>query len=177
MNLDELAIISECYADTCLIETIISIQHCNHQKSCNKVSSTMQIKFKDRFAVGIIDKDKRQISYLNEFDLIGSKASLFFYKHTMHPHYIIQLSPAVEGFILESAREKNIKLSDYGFPETLGELTRITKQKSSKKDPDLKKLITDLKDATGIKLLTDLLEYLVPHRYDCDISVLRSMMS
>lgn len=177
MDIDELAIIPECYADTCLVETIISARHCNHQKSCTKVSRTMQTKFKNEFALGVIDKDKRRIPYLNEFDLIGSKASLLLHKHKSQPHYIIQLLPAVEGFILQSVKEKNIKLADYGFPETLSELTRITKQITSKKDPKLKKLITDLKDATGIKLLADLLEYLATNRYNCDISILKSILN
>lgn len=174
--MDGMAIIPECYADTCLVETIISVQHCNHQKSCNKVSSTMQTKFKDRFVVGIIDKDKRRIPYLDEFDLIGSRASIELHKHKLKSHYIIQISPAVEGFILQSAKEISIKLADYGFPETLTELSLITKQITSKRDPKLKRLITDLKNATGIKLLSDLLEYLVTYRYNCDLNMLKSMI-
>lgn len=136
----------------------------------------MQTKFKDRFAVGIIDKDKRRIPYLDEFDLIGSRASIELHKHKLKSHYIIQISPAVERFILQSAEEIEIKLADYGFPETLNELTLITKQITSKKDPKLKKLISDLKDTTGIKLLTDLLEYLAINRYNSDISILKSMI-
>mgnify|MGYP000932171168 CR=1 FL=1 len=177
MALNNLVIIPECYVDTCLIETIIDTGHCNHQKGCNKVSSTMQTKYRDQFVIGVIDKDKRQIPYLNEFDLIGSKASVLLHKHRVQPHYIIQVSPAVEAFIIQSVEEINIRLTDYELPEERRKFIRTTKQITSKKDKKLKQLITDLKDTAGIKLLTDLLKYLLANRYDSDIDILQSMLN
>jgi hypothetical protein len=177
MAINDLVIIPECYVDTCLIETIIDAGHCNHQKGCNKVSSTMQTKYRDQFVIGVIDKDKRPIFYLNEFDLIGSKASVLLHKHRTQPHYIIQLSPAVEAFIIQSVVEKNMRLIDYELPEELRKFIRITKQITSKKNKKLKQLITDLKDSAGISLLTDLLKYLLANRYNSDIDILQSMLN
>lgn len=61
-------IIPECYIDTNLVETLVFTGGCNHQKGCNQVAKVMQEKFANRFAVGIIDADKRRPSYLNEFE-------------------------------------------------------------------------------------------------------------
>lgn len=69
-------IIPECYVDTNLIETLIKAQGCNHQKGCNQVCKVMKEKFAERFAVGIIDADKRQPSYLAEFNKIGERGHL-----------------------------------------------------------------------------------------------------
>ena len=55
---DGSSLIPECYIDTNLIETI-SFKGCNHQKSCSMVANTMKKKYAERFAVGIIDKDKK----------------------------------------------------------------------------------------------------------------------
>lgn len=37
------------------------------KKGCNTVVKTMQQKFANAFSVGIIDEDKRQVSYVKEF--------------------------------------------------------------------------------------------------------------
>ncbi len=60
-------IIPECYIDTNLVETLSCRDGCNHQKGCNQVAKIMKEKFADRFAVGIIDADKRTPGYLREF--------------------------------------------------------------------------------------------------------------
>lgn len=65
-------IIPECYIDTNLVETLVCQGGCNHQKGCNQVAKIMQEKFADRFAVGIIDADKRRPGYLTEFREIAS---------------------------------------------------------------------------------------------------------
>ena len=74
----ELYIIPECYVDTNLIETLVpTAKGYNHQKGCNNVVKVMKEKLSDKFAVGIVDKDKRQVSYVNEFEEIGHTDSLF----------------------------------------------------------------------------------------------------
>jgi hypothetical protein len=57
-------IIPECYIDTNLVETLVCPAGCNHQKGCNQVAKVMQEKFADRFAIGMIDADKRRPGYL-----------------------------------------------------------------------------------------------------------------
>ncbi|MDQ6762143.1 MAG: hypothetical protein M3015_05895 [Bacteroidota bacterium] len=81
------AIFPECYLDTNLIETIVppvkrnNQQGYNHQKGCGTVSSRMKKQFADRFALGIIDKDKHEIDYLKEFTVVLEQDSLILHKH------------------------------------------------------------------------------------------------
>ena len=108
-------IIPECYIDTNLVETLVCTGGCNHQKGCNQVAKVMQEKFADRFAVGIIDADKRRPGYLNEFCEIASSKHIKLLRHTVRSHFIILVHPAADGFILSCAEVANINLSDYGL--------------------------------------------------------------
>lgn len=93
-------IIPECYIDTNLVETLVCTGGCNHQKGCNQVAKVMQEKFADRFAVGIIDADKRRPGYLNEFYEIASSEHIKLFRHPARSHFMILVHPAADGFIL-----------------------------------------------------------------------------
>ncbi len=174
--MEELAVIPECYVDTCLTETITSANHFNHQKGCGTVCSRMKEKFRDKFALGIVDKDKHKLPYLSEFELIGVKGSIYLHKHKTKSHYIIQISPAIERFILNAAQEKHIKLSDYGFPDDLKKLTKFTKQVTSDNNPKLKILFRHLSDASEFVILSDLIKYIATNRYECDLNDLKKIL-
>lgn len=156
MKLDYL-VIPECYVDTALIETIVPPDNqrgYNHQMGCNKVAGKMQNDFKDDFALGIIDKDKRSIKYLDEFVLIVSIENLFLYKHLNKPHFIIQIYPAIERFILDSSAEISLDLSDYGLKNDLESLKQKTKKQTSKRDPQLINLFKELKKQNAKQVVT-----------------------
>lgn len=172
------AIIPECYTDTNLVETITgSFNTFNHQKSCNEVSKTMQEKLADSFALGIIDKDKRQINYLNEFKLSVSSEDLFLFKHPLKHHYIIQISPAIESFILKSAKEVGVSLKTYGLPEDLNGLKKITKRQTSRNNPNLRRLFLHLKNknAPQIVTLSNWISYLKEKNYESKIEELQTI--
>ena len=175
-----LTIIPECYIDTCLTETITScFDQFNHQKGCGTVSKVMREKFEDSFALGIIDKDKKEIPYLQEFDLVASKDSLYLYKHRTKPHYIIQITPAIEKFFLKAAEEKGIDITTFGFPIGLKELTKITKQISDKNEADFKtfrQLFKELSGASEFVKLANLIQYLGDNMYKVDIEELKIIM-
>lgn len=108
----EFYIIPECYVDTNLIETLAPTpKGYNHQKGCNNVVKVMKEKLTDKFAVGIVDKDKRQISYVDEFEEITHTDSLYFYKHPDKAHFLIMIAPAVDCFILKCALESNVNIA------------------------------------------------------------------
>jgi len=179
--MEGLNIIPECFIDTCLTETITScINHFNHQKGCGKVSKVMKDKFSDNFALGIIDKDKKQVPYLQEFDLISSTSSLFVYKHKTKHHYIIQIAPAIEKFFLKAASERNIDITSYGLPIDLKNLTEKTKKVSGKNEGDFKmfkRLFSDLSDASEFVILANLIQYLGDNTYDADIDELKRIIN
>lgn len=142
----DLAVIPECYVDTNLIETLAPPRKggYNHQKGCGTVAKVMKERFSDAFALGIIDKDKKEIDYLLEFEVVCARQSLTLYKHRTRHHYFIQISPAVERFILSSASSVRISVSEFGLPEDMNSLRRISKTVTSKKDKRFKDLFNRL---------------------------------
>lgn len=172
------AIIPECYTDTNLVETITgSFNTFNHQKSCNEVSKTMQKRLADSFAVGIIDKDKKEIKYLDEFVLAASAEDLFLFKHPVKHHYIIQISPAVEAFILKSAEEVGINLETFGLPNDFNSFKRLSKRQTSKTDSNLRRLFSQLKNkkASQIVTLSNWILYLKEKNYESKIEELQTI--
>lgn len=167
-------IIPECYIDTNLVETLACIKGCNHQKGCNQVAKVMQEKFADRFAVGIIDADKRRPGYLNEFKDIASGKHLELFRHTSRAHFIILVHPAADGFILSCAEEAKISMADYELSPSLNEFTAQTKNVLSNKDVRFKQLFKAMKDVGEMKLLERLLAYLVSTTYDASDDEIRS---
>lgn len=167
------AIIPECFADTNLIETITnSYNSFNHQKSCNEVSRVMQSpKLIDSFAVGIIDKDKREIHYLSQFELRAKSEDLFLFKHPDKHHYIIQIFPAIEKLILKAAEEVGVKIEMFGLPNELEQLKRITKRQTSRNNPSLRRLFNELKNrkASQIMILAKWVIYLKQNTYHSNI--------
>lgn len=158
-------IIPECYVDTNLVETLVCDGGCNHQKGCNQVAKVMKDKFADRFAVGIIDADKRRPGYLGEFSEIASATHIKLYRHPVRPHFIILVSPAVDGFILSCAEAAGVRMSDHGLAHDLKQFTSQTKNLTSNKDKRFKSLFRAMEDVGEMKLMKNLLAYLVGHTY------------
>ena len=167
-------LIPECYVDTNLVETV-SFPGCNHQKSCTMVAGTMQRKYADRFAVGIIDRDKREVPYLKEFEPVAECDGIYLLRHRQRPHYILQISPAVEMFVLGAVAEKGLHLEDYGLPSDLEGLKRRTKSVLSKRDVAFRQLFKDLADTNRFMLLGNVLRYLVEKNYQADDTQLKAM--
>lgn len=108
------AVLPECYVDTCLIKTLVPpVSHYNHQKGSGTVARKMKNFFGDRFALGIIDKDKKELYYLKEFTLAISRQKLEFYKHKTKHQYLMLINPAIETFILTNATAAGISIADF----------------------------------------------------------------
>ena len=171
----DLHIIPECYVDTNLIETLVPPdgRGYNHQKGCPNVAKTMleHAKLKDGFAVGIIDKDKREIAYARNFDVIVDNAQLQLLKHPQKHHYFIRIVPIMEKFILTNAEEVGIDLKEYGLSSDLTTLRKMAKKIDSKDDVKFKRLFKDLKKngASGVVKLADWVAYLKEKNYNADI--------
>lgn len=158
-------IIPECYIDTNLVETLVCSGGCNHQKGCNQVAKVMQEKFAERFAVGMIDADKRRPGYLKEFKEVASSEHISLFRHDTRPHFIILIQPAADGFILSCAKRGGIDMKDYELSPVLKEFTAQTKNVMSNKDPRFKRLFRAMGDIGEIKLLKSLISYLVTNTY------------
>lgn len=172
MNLRADFIIPECYVDTNLVETLVCHAGCNHQKGCNQVAKVMQEKFADRFAVGVIDADKRRPGYLAEFKKVVTGLHLEVYRHNTRHHFIILVHPAIDGFILSCVEESGVDLTAFGLPKELKDFTRQTKDVMSNKDSRFKSLFHTLSDIGEASIFKKLIQYLCENTYqsnDADI--------
>lgn len=170
------SIIPECFADTLLIEILVPTKKgYNHQRSCFKVEATM--KAIDGFAVGIIDKDKKQIKYLDKFEIIDEVAGdLILWRHrdkTIH-HWMIQICPALEGLLLKICATENIDVSSFG-EDALEGLKRYTKSTSRLIDPKLQTLFSDISrkiENISVRKLKSWISILKEKNYQADINEL-----
>ncbi|HRI00674.1 MAG TPA: hypothetical protein PK006_06445 [Saprospiraceae bacterium] len=146
MNIDD-HIMIECYTDTLLIEGLVKPRKngYNHKRNCFEVekefreTNNKKGKFKDDFALGIIDKDKKTVAYINEMELLDKiENEIYLFGHKLKKHFIIQLAPALETWLINRCKESNINMSDYNIPNNLKELVGKTKRMAIKKDPNLK---------------------------------------
>ncbi|MEA3451598.1 MAG: hypothetical protein U9Q83_06800, partial [Bacteroidota bacterium] len=176
----DLSIIPECYIDTNLIETIVPpTKGYNHQKGAGTVTRLMQSKLSDKFAVGIVDRDKKQLKYVEEFDIKIDIGDLLLFKHKnpQKHHYLIFINPAMEKWIIKNANEVGISLQDYGLPSNLKELTKITKKITSKKDNTFKKLFRELtkRNPKNVEILANWIKHLKENPYNVDIDKMQKM--
>ena len=171
-----LDIMPECYVDTNLVEFLLGAG-VNHQHSCCKVVGQLKSTFTDRFAVGIIDKDKVELGYIKECSVIAHTRHLTLMKHNEKPQYLITVAPAIDRFVLDCSKECGINTEDYGIPSELKAFTEISKSVTSNTDSRFKALFATLKDNQEIKLLRTVLKYLSENKYNADTSALEQMFN
>lgn len=114
-------IIPECYIDSCLIEVLLQADRknlVNHEKSNGRVAIKMKSEaFADEFCIGIIDEDRKPLDYLKEF--VAPQIETTFLRLWRHPdkhHYIIQIRPVIETWILDICRITGINLAEFSLP-------------------------------------------------------------
>lgn len=170
-------IMPECFIDTMLVTSLLDAK-VSHKHSCNEVAREMEKgHYKDTFAVGIIDNDKRKISYIESFDEIGRTDNLTFLKHRDKHHYIIKVGKeheAMETFIKANVDAIGMKMEDFNLPSDLAELIEQTKDsESTQKDPRILKLCKTMRQSPEVAKLQDVLEYLATYKYNADSEVIK----
>lgn len=178
----DLHIIPECYIDTKLIKALVPPQtRYNHQKGCSTVAKVMQERFSNDFALGIIDRDKQELGYANQFDLVVEVTNtLQLFKHRSRNHYLIFICPAVERWIITCATESELLLSDFGLPSDFLSLTKITKTSKSENSDEFssnfRNLFNALKagNAPNVAVLSFWIEYLKANPYQADLGFIRN---
>lgn len=172
----DLYIIPECYVDTALVESVLKTDGVNHQKGCFTVSVIMEGKFVDSFAVGVVDYYKRRPAYLNGFVEIASSSHLVLVRHKAKPHFVIFVKPAMDGFVLSCAEELGVKMEDFELPSDLKAFTRETKTITTQEDKRFKNLFRHLRDASEMKMFSNVLNYLKDKRYAAAEDDLKRLM-
>ena len=167
-----LDVMPECYVDTNLIEYLLNAG-VNHQHCCSKVVGQLNTTFADRFAIGIIDKDKVQLGYLSECNIIVQSKHLTVYKHCQRCQYLITINPAIEGFVLDCAKDLEVIPESFGLSSQLKEFTKISKSVTSNTDARFKSLFASLSNHSEIMILKKLLVYLCENKYQSSIDEVR----
>jgi hypothetical protein len=174
----DLAIIPECYVDTNLVETLVPPhKQYNHQKGCGTVTKIMKEKFTDSFALGIIDKDKKEVDYLKEFNEISKTDSLILHKHKTRHHYILQIAPGIEQFIFKCLEDVGLSLSQFNLPQNLDLFRKESKTINSKNDDRFTKLFEALRNekSADILQLSTIINYLKERNYQADENELKKL--
>lgn len=170
-------IMPECFIDTTLVTSLLDAK-VSHKHSCNEVAKEMERgKFKDSFAVGIIDNDKRKISYIEGFEEIGRTDNLTFLKHKTKHQYIIKVGKAhqaMETFIKANVEALGMTMEDFDLPSDLTGLMEQTKDSvSTQRDPRILRLCKALRQSPEVAKLQDVLSYLASCKYNVDIETLK----
>ena len=127
----ELNIVPECYIDTKVAEIAgQATRKYNHQHGCGDVARQLKIKLKDNISLGIIDEDKNKgpvAKYFLEFADLRTENNVILKKHNSRQQYLILICPEIETWLLKDAKSVNIKPHDYGLPNDLNGLIRMSK--------------------------------------------------
>ena len=173
-------IMPECFIDSTLVGSLLDAK-VNHKHSCNEVAKAMEKgEYKDAFAVGIIDNDKRKISYIEGFEEIGRTDNLTFLKHKNKHQYVIKVGKdrkAMETFIKANVKAIGMKMEDFDLPSDYAELIEQTKSITTQKDPRILKLCKALRQSPEVAKLQDVLSYLAANKFDVDIEELKKKIS
>lgn len=173
----QLNFLPECYFDTVLLKNILSVKKVNHRKGCDNVIKEMSDGklLKDDFAVALIDKDKRKLQYVDEyFNTLVETEHLLLLKHKDKQHYIIQLVPAIEKWVLHVIGEGQVDLEGLNLQADLEGLKEYTKYKWANESEELKILCKRLikSNSTTMQTLSYWLNYLYKHHRNTDINEL-----
>lgn len=169
-----LDVMPECYVDTNLIEYLLDAG-VNHQHCCSKVVGQLTTTFADRFAIGIIDKDRVELGYLGRCDVIARTRHLTLMKHREKCQFLITVAPAIDRFVLDCSKECGVKTEDYGIPSGLKAFTDISKCVTSNTDKRFKALFAAINNNPEICTLRNTLKYLIEKKYNTDLEYLKQL--
>lgn len=174
-------IMPECFIDTTLVSSLLGA-NVSHKYNCAEVAKEMEKGiYKDAFAVGIIDNDKRKISYIEGFEEIGRTDNLRFLKHKNKHQYVIKVGKerkAMETFIMANVAALGMKMEDFGLSSDLNTLIEQTKDSmSTQNDSRIQKLCKALRMSPEVAKLQDVLNFLAMNRYNVDIEELKEKIN
>lgn len=176
-------IIPECFVDSCLVETLLNADRknlVNHEKSNGRVAIKMRSKaFENEFCIGIIDEDRKQLDFIKEFGKEPKleTAGLRLWQHEQKKHhYLIQIRPVIESWILDICRTAKINLADIPLPQDLKGLMKVTKSVSARMDANLIRLFKKMaaSESESVMLLKNWISYLKEKNFTADINDLKS---
>ena len=176
--------VPECYFDTVLFKKILKTnKRLKHRKGCNNVVNSFRIvkgkkgDLHDSFGVGMVDKDKRELDYLNECEALIETKNLILWKHKETQHFVIQLYPPIEKWIVEILKADNRGVEEFGYSSDFKKLKHEIKEDI---DDEGDERLNNLLDAVVLsknETITELkriMLYLRDKTYAADINELKN---
>lgn len=111
-------LIPEGKADRVLLE-VLGFRNPGAGNGIGDVINQIKNNFSGRFAIGLIDDDRRKPALFDSFQRLEKKADLQLFQRQApeSKHFLIVVSPALEGWLLERARKADIDPSRFGFDD------------------------------------------------------------
>ena len=151
-------ILPECYADTLLIEMLLSGRP-NHQMGIGQVNRMLSTKFKNRPALGIVDNDKRKPSDFEQYELIEEIHDIQKRQHKEHSHTLLVITPAFEDWVFENSAAVSVDLAKFGFGDRK-KFKKASKDQNVSHNQQMKQFLNTLiqKKAPGLMQLREWIE-------------------
>lgn len=144
----EYRVITECYADFMLMRAAIRLTPNDLHSGINDIGKKLNENYSQRNAIVLVDDDKVRAKFLQDFVLQSEekKLGLKLLKHKSKRHYAVQISPPVEGWILNLAKfcKVDVTKSPYKLPNTPAKLAGVTKTFSALHNHGLLQLLNTL---------------------------------
>ncbi len=177
-------LVPECYFDTVLLKGLLNIsskKRMLHKKGCTNVVKALTEKdLKDAFAIAMVDKDKNELDYLKDCDIVFHKERIILWKHKIKQQFVIQLSPPLEKWIKEVLNDMGLNISELDYSVDEKKLKKEIKFDIDNEDNSrLNKLVKTLVDSktTSILCLKQTLVYLIENNYNADINKLKEILN
>lgn len=176
--------VPECFFDTVILKKLLETnKNVRHIKGSDNVINALKGKaLIDSFAVAMIDKDKKEIDYFKECEVVRKEDKFLVWKHTSKPHFIIQITPPIEKWISEILDENGLRIEDFGYPTDYKKLKKSIKYDiDSESDEKLNKLVGAIINTKCLTIinLKAILQYLKKQKeiknYEVDINELKNV--
>jgi hypothetical protein len=126
----------------------------------------------------MIDRDKKELNYLNECQVVVIYDNLILWKHKEKQHFIIQLNPPLEKWVTQILHSDNKTMEDFGYPKDFKKLKSALKEDiDDENDVKLNILLDAVLSSSNpvIKKLEKILLHLRDKTYEADINELKNV--
>lgn len=169
--------VPECFFDTVLLKKLLQTnKRLIHRKGCNNVVNDLNSKrLIELFAVGIIDKDKRELDYLKRCIVLYEANNIILWKHKERLQFVIQLNPPIENWVITILNESGLRIEDFGYSRNFKTFKKQIKDDIDyENDNRLNNLVNAVikTDCETIKKMKSFLLYLKAKNYQTDINEL-----
>lgn len=151
---------AECEADTLLVE-VLGFKKPGHQQGVSNLMKAFE-KNPGLLIIGVIDKDKRQPSQMDDFEAVESHKNIVKLRHKINKQHYLILHPNLEVWLYKTeAQIAGVNPADFKFKSS-GYFREVAKSKDAFSNPDLRNFFYKIgQKSTALQKMKEWLEELV----------------